>query len=557
MNSRSDDLTQPRKNNWRRTGISPDGFVIVPPDGKWGWAVLFGCCLCGLSAVTVTIIFGVLLNELIILLHTTATTISWTLAISSGFGNILGPVVTIIIDTYSCRSSVIVGGMMISIGLILSSCVDTVELLMVTFGLFTGIGNCLTFVPLPVMLSLYFHKYFGIALGCVTAAYALSKLALTPVIQLILEEYGCRGTLLIMGGFMLNICVGASLFQPAQWHSILIQKAENTNGTTGTFHAKSVKNAKETDVPKSEDTETELQSLTTETEIIPQTVIPAVSIQRTECDPFLEECVQTKTEVQNSDWHNYEERRISNVSLHLASSLDIFGATNTEAFNRFNETSATKKMCCCTSWFKNKLLKSIDHTLLREKVFYIVCVQNAFLLGSLVYGTMYMFPFGTEAGLYPMQAAGLVSTRSIGELVGRLTGPVILTAFKLPTRITYVTCIFLHGISLIVLTYMTNFVSLYAAAGIAGLLFGSAVGLNGLLIVQTMGVKRLPSVLGLAAFFQGFFLFALGPITGWIRDVTGAYSYCLMLIGILQFFIAALWLLKPYVTSKNATKINT
>lgn len=546
-------------NDWRRTGVPPDGFVIVPPDGKWGWAVLFGCCLSGLAAVSVTILFGVLLTDLIMLLHTDATTITWTLAISSGAGNMLGPVVTIIIDTYSCRSSVMVGGMIISIGFILSSYVDSVELLMVTYGVLSGIGSGLTFVPLPVMLSLYFRKYFGIAMGCLTGAYALSKLAVTPMIQLILEEYGCRGTLLIMGGFMLHVCVGASLFQPAPQHSSLAPK-EDTNGTT---EPSAVRTKSEKDTPKIEKLKL-VESGVNHSDLAEVKNNHQMAEPETETDVFLVES-QTKTQLElNSKWDRFEDHHISNVSLHLASSLDIFGSTNTEAFNKFNETTGDdnalekkkkkKNTHCCSSWFRDKLLKSIDHTLLKEKVFYIVCFQQSLLLVAMVYSTTYLFPFGVETGLYPMQAAGLVSTRSIGELAGRLTGPMILAALKLPTRLTYMASVFLHGICLIVLTYMTTLVSAYAVAGIAGVLFGAAVGLNGLLIVETMGVKRLPSVLGLVAFFQGCFLLAAGPITGKIRDVTGAYSYCLILLGIMQFFIVALWAVKPFVMPREVNK---
>lgn len=75
---------------WKRTGNPPDGYLVVPPDGQWGWVVLVGCCVCGFTGVTVTNTFGVLLNDLIRLLESNASTLSWVVAISSGSSNMLG-----------------------------------------------------------------------------------------------------------------------------------------------------------------------------------------------------------------------------------------------------------------------------------------------------------------------------------------------------------------------------------------------------------------------------------------------------------------------------------
>lgn len=75
---------------WRKSGIPPEGFKVVPPDGKWGWMVLLGCVVCATCCITCNIAFGFAMNDMIFALKTDTATISWALAIASGLGNLVG-----------------------------------------------------------------------------------------------------------------------------------------------------------------------------------------------------------------------------------------------------------------------------------------------------------------------------------------------------------------------------------------------------------------------------------------------------------------------------------
>lgn len=538
-----------RKADWKKTGVPPDGFTIAPPDGKWGWVMLFGCCLCGLTGMVNNIVFGVTMKEVTYALTTNLATLSWALSISSGGGCLMGPIVTIIINNYSCRRSVIIGGLMCSLGLILSTFVDRVEFMMVTFGVITGIGKRLMFAPLLTCLSVYFKKYLGIAMGLLTASYAASKFIMTPIIQLTLENYGWRGTFLIMGGFMLHVCLGASFLQPVKWHSVLVPIHSDDKNVTEVSN----------DVPNSTQNSCQSQPIHVLTNG-PQTNGPQInSIKNNPCIsvygkadlPTEESCKQLLDTSQtngngvitNLRKCKCEERRFSEMSINLASSYDIFSAFPQETTKSLKTATSHD----CFSSCKKLIFESIDCSLLKERLFYLVCITQALSTATNIYVTIFVFHFGTEVGLSPMQAAGLESARSLGEITGRLAGPILLIVLKLPTRLTYLSCVFLHGISLFALTNLETFSSLYGVGVLCGLLLGSAVGLHGLLTVEQMGVKRLASVLGLCALFQGFFLIVVGPFLGWIRDITGQYTYCLIFLSVLQLIIAIIWLLKPCI----------
>lgn len=279
-----------------------------------------------------------------------------------------------------------------------------------------GVGQSLVYLPITVSVSLYFKKYLGIAMGFLTAGYALSKLVMTPLCQFLLETYGCRGTLFIMGAFMLHICVGGALCHPAHWHSKLIQQPQAASADNENVHQKECcplqrfeENSEPTDLPD------EIQMKSTQ-DTLSETVIHSSSLNS------VNHCFSSSRHIDNFD-----------------------GAA--ESLTKNSITSERNKR---RSWLRsNKLMSSLDFTLLNEKLFYLVATQGSLLIVTMVYVSTYVFPFGIEAGLLPMEAAGLVSTRSLCELVGRLAGPAMLSLLKLPTRLTFMCSVFLHGIFII------------------------------------------------------------------------------------------------------------
>lgn len=534
-------LSCTRKGDWRKTGEPPDGYTIAPPDGKWGWVVLFGCCLSGLTCMVNNIVFGVTMKYVANSLKINLATITWALSISSGGGSVFGPLVTILINNYSCRRSVIIGGLMCSIGLVLTTFIDRIELLLVTFGILTGIGRRLVFAPLHVCLSLYFKKYLGIAVGFLMASFAASKFIMTPVVQLVLENYGWRGTYLILGGFMLHVCLGASLLQPVRWHTMLVPIHSDTENVEEVplkgprIEIDSCQDSSDvandgsinSELPVTKFSQNDLPNVDSRQQLLNDShqchLNPATNLSK---------CIR-------------DGRRPSELSVNLASSYDIFTPFAQESARNNKVTTVTRG---CLASCKNLILESIDCNLLKEKLFYMICISHALATAVNIYLSIFVFHFGTEIGLPPMQAAGLESARALGEITGRLAGPILLiTVLKLSTRFTYLSCVFLHAIGLFALTNLEGFVSLCGVSVVIGLILGAAVGLHGLLMIEQMGVKRLSSVLGLCALFQGLFLILVGPFIGWIRDTSDRYKYCLLFLALLQLLSALIWILKPCI----------
>ncbi|XP_007444874.1 monocarboxylate transporter 12-like, partial [Python bivittatus] len=64
------------------------------------------------------------------------------------------------------------------------------------------------------MVGNYFHKRKALAYGIAMSGCGIGTFLLAPVVQLLIEHFSWRGALLILGGFVLNLCVCGALMRP-------------------------------------------------------------------------------------------------------------------------------------------------------------------------------------------------------------------------------------------------------------------------------------------------------------------------------------------------------
>ena len=61
----------------------------------------------------------------------------------------------------------------------------------------------------------YFKHRRAIANGIAMSGVGIGQLIFSPILRLLLDNYGLKGALLIMAGVSLHVCVAAILMRPA------------------------------------------------------------------------------------------------------------------------------------------------------------------------------------------------------------------------------------------------------------------------------------------------------------------------------------------------------
>ncbi|KAG6458205.1 hypothetical protein O3G_MSEX010738 [Manduca sexta] len=199
---------------------------VAIPDGGWGWIVVLSSFLISMIADGISFSFGLLYIEFLEEFQASKSTTAWIGSLFIAVPLLSGPIMSALVDRYGCRSMTILGGIISTIGFILASISTTLEMMMVTFGVIAGLGLGLVYVTAVVSIAYWFEKKRNLAVGLGACGTGVGTFVYAPMTQYFIEEYGWRGTILLLSGTLLNLCVCGCVMRDPEWW-ILEQKRQN------------------------------------------------------------------------------------------------------------------------------------------------------------------------------------------------------------------------------------------------------------------------------------------------------------------------------------------
>ncbi|XP_074683469.1 monocarboxylate transporter 2 isoform X3 [Strix aluco] len=202
-----------------------------PPDGGWGWVVVFGAFISiGFSYAfpkAITVFF----KEIQEIFHTSYSEIAWISSIMLAVMYAGGPISSILVNKYGSRPVMIAGGILCSFGMIASSFCNSVLELYLCIGVVGGMGLAFNLQPALTMIGKYFYKKRPIANGLAMAGSPVFLSTLAPLNQFLFNAFGWKGSFLILGGLLLNCCVAGSLMRPVGPKTVPPVKKDVEKGT--------------------------------------------------------------------------------------------------------------------------------------------------------------------------------------------------------------------------------------------------------------------------------------------------------------------------------------
>lgn len=188
-----------------------------PPDGGWGWVVVAASFMVNLIADGITFSFGVIFHEFLEYFGETKATTSWIGSLFMAMPLLSGPIASFLTDRYGCRKVTIAGSILATSGFVISYFANSMGVLILTFGVLAGFGLSLCFVAAVVIVAYYFDKRRSFATGLSVCGSGIGTFIFPPLIQRLLDEYGWRGTTLILAGLFLNLAVCGCLMRDLEW----------------------------------------------------------------------------------------------------------------------------------------------------------------------------------------------------------------------------------------------------------------------------------------------------------------------------------------------------
>ncbi|GAB6024832.1 hypothetical protein CHUAL_009950 [Chamberlinius hualienensis] len=507
---------------WKKTKAVPAGYKVVPPDGGYGWIVVVGCFIVTTMISIPTLVFGIILKDMIQYTGCTNAQASWTVSISLAVSQFIAPLGTICIHLFTCRYTAIAGGIIMSFGLFLSTFAKSIQYLYFTFGILTGIGMGFSRVPCLVVNSHYFRVRFGITAGILFAGFGCGRLVFSPLCQVALQEYGFQGTFILISGICLNVCVGAALFRPVQPYLKLKKDPVQTAIIVKPTIIKPVQQNPQTTIENA-----------TKTEVHDEKVW--ISMSEEEKKTFLRTPEQ-REQMTGDKIANYMASALSIESIHQVVNIPPQDMKKLQA-TPLPPTPPHGRIAV----FKKLLSSSLDFSLFKDPLFYLICFSGILTYLTILYSNVFLFPLAVEQGISLLDASLVVTAKATAEIIGRLAFPWIQKFTPIDPVLFYIIICILVGFSLLAQAMVTSFGAIIAFAILTGAVTGGTVVQNTTVTLNIVGVQRYPSVLGLCSFVQSFFALLAGPFIGFIRDITGSFVACYLVIMGIQFFAGLLW----------------
>ncbi|XP_067659764.1 monocarboxylate transporter 5-like isoform X1 [Haliotis asinina] len=188
----------------------------LPIDRGWAWVIVGATFCINLIQVGMYRSFGILFVEFLKEFKASTSVTSLIMGIYSASYSLTALFgLSIVLDRFSVRATCLIGGILMSLGGILSFFAMNIEFLIFTQSILSGMGSALLYGPGLVIIGLYFEKRRALAQALSSCGVSLGGMIIPQLVRVLLHEYGLRGTLLICGGLLMEILIFVLLYRPA------------------------------------------------------------------------------------------------------------------------------------------------------------------------------------------------------------------------------------------------------------------------------------------------------------------------------------------------------
>ncbi|XP_066146996.1 monocarboxylate transporter 5 isoform X1 [Euwallacea fornicatus] len=534
---------------------------LVPPDGGWGWIVVIGVSAVNLCTRSIEQSFGLLFGDLLSNLGVETTGAAVIMSTLDALINFSGLFVGPLIRTFSYRKVSLAGSILVASGLIMTSWASSMAHIIVTYSIINGLGVGLTASATFVALNNYFLKRRGQAIGYSLAGTAFGMMLMPQAVTLLLDEFGFRGAIFLLGGFALNSLVGSILLQPAKWHFVPDEKCIEDGEYKQRIHfffasSEEMETIKE-DGEEEEAEQEEVNKLISN-HLVVKTFeeLKAGGLTRKSTFPrnfstmsFAGNKAGRRRTSKESIMDSYSRLDFTGSSIQLAidppDSPEISSGDNHPSRLRRNlsypgvQFSSQNKVIKelqkeplkvqeeqkKTSW--QRLVKFMDFDLLQDPTYLnLVFGLSVFYVAEQNFKMVMPF-FFKSIGYDKTDVALFLSVQAFTDILARLILPPICDRLDVSKRTLFMSGIFFLGLCRSILAHQTDYVWILVWLVIAGFVRGAALINFAITISEYATLEKLPAAFGLHNVGKGLFVVTMGPILGKIRDATASYPICL------------------------------
>ncbi|CAC5366703.1 unnamed protein product [Mytilus coruscus] len=470
---------------------------VKPPDGGWGWVIVFSAFLINVITDGCSYSFGVLFVFLLDYFQESRSTTAWIGSVFCAVPLLCGPIASVVTNRLGFRKATIIGGLITAIGFILSAFVHSVGAMAVTYGCIAGLGISMPYLNSIVVVAMYFEKKRTLATGISECGAGIGTLIFAPLYEYLIMSYSWRGAVLIIGAISLNIVVCGAVFKPLE----------------GTQQYIDVQDSDCVDKVFTEQDQADDDGLLT-----------------------INGGVLVSNSLKSQDIYKSNPSLVLESNSVLGESVATSPSIVRAAVSCHDLRETTKTPC-----------KRMNKPLIDISIF-----TNArfvmFTLSSIILYFWYDVPYvftvdrAKNFGITEKRAAYMVAVIGISHTLGNLLYGFLGDRKQINRRYLFSGSLLLTGVVLTIVPLFTTFLPCTILAGLFGLLSASAEALTSVIIVDILGIDKLTDAYGVVMFLQGVSNLVGPPVAGWLYDTSGSYDQtfysagsCIGISGIIVF----------------------
>lgn len=183
-------------------------------DSCWSWVVCFAGVVSNVVICGFTYSYGILFPALLEEFKEGKANTAWVGSLAMMGIGVFGPIIGKLYHRFGARVVTFAGSLICVIASIATAKASNLYIMFVTYGILFGFGSCGIFLVTYIAVPRYFIKWRSVSLGLIAMGPGGGLFVMSPLVQVLYEKFGWRGTFLAMGGIIAVTCILALVYQP-------------------------------------------------------------------------------------------------------------------------------------------------------------------------------------------------------------------------------------------------------------------------------------------------------------------------------------------------------